>query len=191
MTTKHRSSLLVLVAALTAAGLAAQTTGTPAGSSATGTTNSGGVAPATGKPTVTPTGPTAGGTGSGTVPPSPTIGGNTTVGGNVTMGGNTTGGNVTTPPVRGVGKGPNENASDTAKAVHAVIADFQKQRDTYLASRQALLDSLKKAATDAERQTILEQLRKDNQDRETEERNLGKQIRDELKKLRDARKTGG
>ena len=174
MKTMNRLYLAALFGALTSAGLVAQTT--PPGSPGTGTTNSGGVAPATGKPTTTPTGPTSGGTGSGV--------GNT-------VSGNTTTGNTTTSPGKSGGKGPNENASDTAKAVHEVIAKFQADRETYLAERRKLLDELKKATTEAERQKILEELRKDKQEREEDERNLGKQIREQLKTLREDRKSGG
>lgn len=96
------------------------------------------------------------------------------------------------PPVPDVpkGKGPAENASDTAKAVHKVIADFQAQRDQYLTDRKTLLEKLR-SATAAERKTILEQLRVENEKRADEERALGKQIREELKKLREDRKTTG
>lgn len=102
-------------------------------------------------------------------------------------------GNTTPPPPAPVvppGKGPAENASPTAKAVHKVIADFQTQRDQYLTQRKTLLEQLK-TANDAERKTILEQLRTENEKRAEEERVLGKQIRDELKRLREERKTTG
>lgn len=101
------------------------------------------------------------------------------------------GGNTTTAPAgKSDGKGPNEHASDTAKAVHTVIATFQANRETYLAERKVLLEKLK-TASETERKAILEQLRTDKQEREADERNLGKQIREELKSLREARKTGG
>jgi hypothetical protein len=74
--------------------------------------------------------------------------------------------------------------------VHAVIEQFQTQREQYLSERKALLEKLK-TASDAEKKQILEQLRTDKESRENEERSLGKQIREELKKLRDERKTGG
>jgi len=86
-------------------------------------------------------------------------------------------------------KGPNENASDNAKAVHAIIEKFEVQRDKYLTDRKALLDSLK-TASEAEKKAILDQLRTERQAREDEERAMAKQIREEMKKLRDERKAG-
>jgi hypothetical protein len=91
--------------------------------------------------------------------------------------------------VEGREKGPNENASDNAKAVHAVIRQFQAQRDQYLTERKTLIEKLK-TATETEKKAILEQLREDKQARDDEERSLGKQIREELKKVRDERKAG-
>ncbi|MGH7946853.1 MAG: hypothetical protein ACREH8_23610, partial [Opitutaceae bacterium] len=87
-------------------------------------------------------------------------------------------------------KGPNENASQRAKDVHAVIEAFRVQRDTYLNERKALLEKLK-TATEAEKAVILEDLRQEKQLRESEERSLGKQIREELRALRGERKSGG
>jgi len=87
-------------------------------------------------------------------------------------------------------KGPNENASQRAKDVHAVIEAFKTQRETYLADRKALLEKLK-LAPELEKAKILEELRKEKELRETEERSLGKQIREELKGLRGERKTAG
>lgn len=194
---------LTFVALLSAAGGIAQTTttpptGTPAGSAATGTTNSGGVAPATGKPSETPTGPTAGGTGSGTTPPTPTTGTSsgttttTTTTGTTTT--STTPTTTTTPPA-GPGKAsphtPNENASDTAKAVQGVLLKFEAKRDQAIAERKALIDKLQAAKTDAERQAIITQLRTETQAQKDEQAAMGKEIREELKKLRDQRKTGG
>jgi ABC-type branched-subunit amino acid transport system ATPase component len=130
---------------------------------------------------------TAGTPGAGT-----STGGNATTGstppatGNSTTGGSTSPGGTTNPR----GKGPAANASENAKAVHKVIADFQAQRDQYLAERKTLLEKLR-TATETERKTILEQLRAENEKRADEERALGKQIREELKKLRDERKSAG
>lgn len=63
------------------------------------------------------------------------------------------------------------------------------QRDQYLADRKTLLEKLS-TATEAEKAAILEQLRTEKQAREAEERSLGKQIREDLKKLRGDRKGG-
>jgi Skp family chaperone for outer membrane proteins len=98
-----------------------------------------------------------------------------------------------TPPERPgkgrVNKGPNENASDNAKAVHALLDQFKAQRDEMMAARRVLLERLK-TATEEEKKAILEQLKAEQQDRVEEQRALGKQIRDELKKLREERKGG-
>lgn len=120
-------------------------------------------------------------------PGAPTsTGGSATPGGTTAATGNTTTGGTTAPR----GKGPAANASENARAVHKVIADFQLQRDQYLAERKTLLEKLR-TATEAERKAILEQLRAENEKRADEERALGKQIREELKKLRDERKSAG
>lgn len=98
---------------------------------------------------------------------------------------------VTTPPERTPPAArPNENASDTAKAVQALLDQFRAQRDQFLAARQALIDQLKTATGD-ERKAILEQLRTDQQARVDEQRALGKQIRDEIKNVHRDHPTGG
>ncbi|HEX2613209.1 MAG TPA: hypothetical protein VHO02_06435 [Fibrobacteria bacterium] len=86
--------------------------------------------------------------------------------------------------------GPNENASDNAKAVQLLLKGFKEKRDKVINDRKALIDQLKTASGD-ERQRILDELRADQKARSDEERALAKEIRDELKKLRDARKNGG
>ena len=127
----------------------------------------------------------------GTTTGGTTTGGTTT--GGSTTGGSTTGGSTTSTTTGGkakgksANKGPNENASQRAKDVHAVIEAFQAQREGYLAERKTLLAKLE-TATEAEKKQILEQLRADKQEREEEERSLGKQIREDLKKLRGERK---
>lgn len=169
----NRITLLALFAALAATGLQAQTTGTTTG---------------------TPTGTTTGGTTSGGTTTGGTTTGGTTTGGSTT-GGSTTGTTTTTPTTGGNAKGkdkekekgPNENASQRAKDVHEVLAQFRTLREDYLAERKALLEKLKTAKED-EKKAILDQLRADSSKRDEEERALGKQIRDELK---SARKGGG
>jgi hypothetical protein len=173
----NRITLVALFAAIAAVGLQAQTTGgTTSGGTTTGGTTTGGT---------TTGGTTTGGT---------TTGGTTT--GGTTTGGSTTGNTTTTPPggnAKGKDKekvkGPNENASDRAKEVHAVLAEFRALREGYLAQRKALLDELKTATAERKKQ-ILDELRADTSKREEEERALGKQIRDELKSLRESRKSG-
>jgi hypothetical protein len=170
MNKTQRILFFAMLASITTMGLRAQTSGT---STTTGGATSGTTSGSTTGGTTTTTTTSTGGT-TTTPPPPPT----------------TTPPPPTTPTQgKSKAKGPNENASDTAKAVHGVIAQFQAQRDTYLAERKLLLEKLK-TATEAEKKAILEQLREDKAARDEEERTLGKQIREELKKLRDERKSG-
>lgn len=83
-----------------------------------------------------------------------------------------------------------QNRSENAEALHGLLNQFREQRDQYIAARQALMERLR-TCTDAEREQILEQLRVENQARVAEQRALGKQIRDELRRLREQRRTGG
>lgn len=82
---------------------------------------------------------------------------------------------------------PNENASDNAKAVHVLLDQFKTQREQFIASRKALLEKLKSATGD-DRKAILDELRADQQSRVEEQRAMGKEIRDEVKKLREQKK---
>lgn len=68
-----------------------------------------------------------------------------------------------------------------------MLLKFDASRDQFIADRKALLAKLEAAKTDAERKAILEQLKTEN----AEQRGLGKEIRDELKKVREQRKSGG
>jgi hypothetical protein len=86
-------------------------------------------------------------------------------------------------------KGPNENASDNAKAIHVALEKFKAERTRLLDERAAVLEKLK-GASDAEKKAILEQLRVESKAREEEERALAKQVREELKKIREDRKVG-
>lgn len=81
----------------------------------------------------------------------------------------------------------NENASDRAKAVQGVLQKFDAQRDAMAAERKVLLDKLQAAKTDAERKAILDQLKVEQKANIDEQRALGKEIRAELKKLRDTK----
>ena len=200
-TMNTRLLLAVTIASLLSAatGFAQTTTttptdprGTPAGSANTGTTNSGGVAPASGRPTTTPTGPAAGGTGSGTTPAARATGRPETPPPSTTT-------TTTSTTTAGPGNGPgtnrgkphtvNENASDNAKAVQAVLRQFDVKRDAMAAERKALLDKLATAKTETERTAILDQLRTEQKAHADEQRALGKEIREELKKVREQRKT--
>ncbi len=96
---------------------------------------------------------------------------------------------TTPPPAPAHGKASPHtlpaNASDNAKAVQAVLAKFDASRDLFMAERKALIEKLNAAKTEAERKAILEQLRTENAD----QRALGKEIRDELKKVREKPKS--
>jgi hypothetical protein len=191
MKNTNRIFLIAVLAALASIGVRAQDTSTTSTGTTTGETTSGGT---------TTGGTTTGGTTTGgTTTGGTTTGGTTTE--TTTTGGSTTTTTETTTTSENNGKakgkekgrgpqGPNENASDTARAVHGVIADFRAQREAYLTDRKALLESLKGASEEA-KAAILSELRKMNEERETEERSLGKQIREELRGLRGERKSGG
>jgi len=85
----------------------------------------------------------------------------------------------------------NENASDNAKAVQTLLNTFDAKRDAFIAERQKLVDQLAAAKTDAERSKILEDMKKEQELRQDEQHDLAKEIRGQLKSLRDQRKTGG
>ena len=79
--------------------------------------------------------------------------------------------------------------SAESELVRGLLADFEAKRDAYIAQRKALVEKLK-GATEAERKQILADLRAEQQARIDDQRALAKQIRDELKKLREQRKSG-
>jgi hypothetical protein len=130
-----------------------------------------------------------------------TTGGTTT--GGTTTGGTSTGGTTTGTDDGDKGKGsstshgkanphtPNPNSSATAQAVQTILQKFDANRDQFMAERKALLDKLAAATTDADRKAILEQLKTDLQAEKEQRSQLGKEIRDELKNLRQQRKSGG
>ena len=71
-----------------------------------------------------------------------------------------------------------------------LIKQFDAQRDAFLAQRKADLDKLKNA-TEAERAKLLADMKAKGMELSAEQRELARNIREELKKLRAARKTGG
>jgi hypothetical protein len=85
----------------------------------------------------------------------------------------------------------NENASDNAQAVQKLLNTFDAKRDSFIAERQKLVDQLSAAKTDEERTKILAEMKKEQELRQDEQRDLAKEIRGQLKSLRDQRKTGG
>ncbi len=150
----------------------------PGAGSNPGTANPAGIVPGTGRPTDSTTSPGGPGIGGpGTITPPGMTGG------------------PGSPGMPGPGNAnphmPNENASDTAKAVMAVMQQFDAKRDQAVADRKTLIDQLGTAKTDADRQAIMTQLHTETQAEREQQSAMGKQIRDELKKLRDQRKSGG
>lgn len=79
--------------------------------------------------------------------------------------------------------------SDVASAkspdLQKLIDLFNSKRDSMLADREALLNQLKNA-TEEQRKAILDKIKAEQKDRIEEQRALGKQIRDEMRKLKPA-----
>jgi hypothetical protein len=203
MNNTHRILILISMALVTAGGLRAQSTGswttpsTTTGSTETGATASGGASvnpksnaggntankgKANPQPVTTTTdGTTAGTTGEGNVAKTPP--------GQVAK--TPSGEDAKTPPGQDKRHTVNENASDNAKAVQALLKTFDARRDQLMAERKALLGKLDAAATEAEKKEILEELRTENQARHEEQRALRREIGAELKNLREQRKGSG
>jgi hypothetical protein len=74
--------------------------------------------------------------------------------------------------------------------LQALIKQFDAQRDAILAQRRADLEKLKNA-TEAERAKVLTDMKAKGMAVSAEQRELARNIREELKKLRAARKTTG
>ena len=74
--------------------------------------------------------------------------------------------------------------------VQKAMDQFSAKRDAIIAGRQALIDKLK-SATAEQRQAILAQMQAQQKDLLETQRELGKQIRDELRKLRQSQPVGG
>lgn len=138
----------------------------PSGAVTTGTTGDTGVRPAnppaTGGTTTTPTTGTSAGTAKPMTPPAgmPTTG---------------------TMPPPAMPPRVNENASDRAKEVTAIVQQFDANRDKMMADRAELMKKLDAAKSEAEKQAILTQLRTETQAEREEQAKLGKQIREQLK----------
>jgi hypothetical protein len=71
-----------------------------------------------------------------------------------------------------------------------LIEQFKARRDSLLADRQALLNQLKNATED-QRKAILEKLQNQQKDLIDQQRALGKQIRDEMRRMRERVPSGG
>jgi hypothetical protein len=92
---------------------------------------------------------------------------------------------------------PTANAPAVAKPdkpapadVQQAIDQFGAKRDTMIANRQALLDQLKNATAE-QKKAILDQMQAQQKDLLDAQRALGRQIRDELRKLRQSQPAGG
>lgn len=72
-----------------------------------------------------------------------------------------------------------------------MLRQFDAKRDKLAADRKVLIEKLNATKDDGERKNILEQLRTEQQTQADERRALGKEMREELRKVRDQRKTGG
>lgn len=70
------------------------------------------------------------------------------------------------------------------------IDQFNAKRDAMIANRQAMLDQLKNATAE-QKKAILEQMQAQQKDLLETQRALGRQIRDELRKLRQSQPVGG
>jgi hypothetical protein len=89
------------------------------------------------------------------------------------------------------GRRPDDNASDTAKAVTAVVQQFEAARAKAIDDRKVLITQLEVAKTEAEKEAILAKLKAETQAERDQQATLGKQVRDELKKIRDSRTKPG
>lgn len=77
-----------------------------------------------------------------------------------------------------------------AADVKSAMDQFSAKRDAMLKDRQALLDQLKNATAE-ERKAILDQMQAQQKDLLETQRALGRQIREELRKLRQGQPAGG
>jgi len=77
-----------------------------------------------------------------------------------------------------------------AADVKAAMDQFSAKRDAMIKERQALLDQLKNATAE-QRKAILDQMQAQQKDLLETQRALGRQIRDELRKLRQSQPAGG
>jgi hypothetical protein len=74
--------------------------------------------------------------------------------------------------------------------VQKAIDQFNAKRDAMIADRQAMLDRLKNATAE-DKKAILDQMQAQQKDLLDAQRALGRQIRDELRKLRQSQPPGG
>jgi hypothetical protein len=79
---------------------------------------------------------------------------------------------------------------DKPADVQKAIDQFNAKRDAMIADRQAMLDRLKNATAE-DKKAILDQMQAQQKDLLDAQRALGRQIRDELRKLRQSQPSGG
>ena len=80
---------------------------------------------------------------------------------------------------------PAEKKPSAPEGVQKMASDFSKQRDARLDNRKALLEKLRTAKTEEEKQRILADLRQQQQQRLDQQREAARQAREQL---RDSRK---
>ena len=93
---------------------------------------------------------------------------------------------------------PAVKPADVAKAagvsqsadVQKLVDQFSAKRDTMIADRQALVNQLKAAATADQRKAILDKMQAQEKELVDAQRALGKQLRDEFRKLRQDQLVG-
>jgi hypothetical protein len=93
---------------------------------------------------------------------------------------------TTTPPTTPPGRPTTPPGIINRTEVQARIAGFQEARDKALAERKALIEQLQ-GKTETERAAILSQLREQH----AAQRELARQIRDQLRAVREERRKGG
>ena len=93
--------------------------------------------------------------------------------------------NASDAPAAPTAAKPDVTSISKSSDLSKLIDQFTKRRDSMLADRQALLDQLK-SATAEQRKEILEKMQAQQKDLIEAQRALGKQIRDEMRKLRES-----
>lgn len=87
-------------------------------------------------------------------------------------------------------KAPKPNVPASANVdLQKLINQFNARRDTMLADREALMNQLKNATAE-QRKAILEKVQAQEKDLLDQQRALGRQIRDEMRKLRQTAPAG-
>lgn len=88
------------------------------------------------------------------------------------------------------GQGRLAGADNLPTEVQALVNRFQEQRQEWIANRQQLLDCMQDM-TDEERAAAIAELRELQREQVRQQRDLARQIRAEMRALRNARRNGG